>query len=217
MNTQRKSGARRLPARLETKSGYDFYEIASLLQKSLRRGDLVYAARAANELLPKYANYVWNRLMTVSAEDCAEMVTGEIVALYEAWHKVNQGQKGSPRGRVFVAKAIVLLSKSRHSRDSDELNILVSDRLPDDEFDQAVDSVESVLDVPPEHFEIPRYVFDVHTRRGKRMGKTRRDFLVEEHEALTDQSTLFDNFDEMVGSDDYVPPAVSWDESEGQR
>jgi hypothetical protein len=55
--------------KLFTKSGLDFFEVASLLQKSLRRGDITFASRAANELLPKYGQYVWGRLMTVSAED----------------------------------------------------------------------------------------------------------------------------------------------------
>jgi hypothetical protein len=69
---------------LFTKNGRDFYEVASLLQKSLRRGDIVLASRAANELLPRYANYFWNRLLVVSAEDCHDLVTGEVVALYDA-------------------------------------------------------------------------------------------------------------------------------------
>ena len=93
-----------------TKSGYDFYEVASLLQKSLRRGDITLAATAANELFPYYANYIWNRLLTVSAEDCADMVTTEVVALYDAWLKVNDRGK-KDRGRIFFAKAIVLLAK----------------------------------------------------------------------------------------------------------
>src|SRR3954470_3106395 len=120
--------------KLWTKNGRDFYEVASLLQKSLRRGDIVMAARAVNELLPRYANYCWNRLMTVSAEDCADMVTGEIVALYDAWAKVNESSRDNSKGRVFFAKAIVILARCRHSRDADELNLLVADRLPDDEF-----------------------------------------------------------------------------------
>ena len=37
--------------RLVTKNGRDFYEVASLLQKSLRRGDIVMCSRAVNELL----------------------------------------------------------------------------------------------------------------------------------------------------------------------
>lgn len=36
----------------------------------------------------------------------------------------------------------------------------------------------------PENVELPEYTFDVHTRKGKRAGKTKEDFFREEHAAL---------------------------------
>jgi len=190
-----------------TKGGYDFYEVASLLQKTLRRGDTELAARAANELFPKYTNYVWNRLMTVSAEDCASLVTTEIVALYDAWEKVNAGKSGKDKGRVFIAKAIVILAKCKHSRDADELNLLISDRYPEDSFAaEVISAVEEKIGIDSESFAIPDYVYDVHTRRGKRLGKTKPQFLREESEGLTNMTTVFDNLNEMIDSKTYVAP-----------
>lgn len=189
-----------------TDGGYDFYVVASLLQKSLRRGDVEMCARAANELFPRYVNYTWNRLMTVSAEDCEDMVTQEIVALYDAWLKVNEKKSPKSKGRIFFAKAIILLAKARHSRDADELNILVSDRLPDVEFRKALNEIEEVWEEADREVKIPNYVYDVHTYRGKRMGKTKRMFLIEESAALTDKSSVFENLDEMIESRDYVKP-----------
>src|SRR5215471_14129724 len=123
-----------------TKNGRDFYEVSSLQQKSLRRGDLIMSARAASELLPKYASYVWNRLMVVSAEDCGDLVTGEVVALYDAWSKVRPAPSASKplKGYIFFFKALVILARCRHSRDADEVLLLVTERLPDAEFDDAV-------------------------------------------------------------------------------
>jgi replication-associated recombination protein RarA len=196
--------------KLMTKNGRDFYVVASLLQKSLRRGDIVLASRAANELLPKYANYCWNRLMTVSAEDCADFVTGEIVALYDAWSHVNRSDRDNARGRIFLAKAIIVLARARHSRDADELNLLVSDRMPDAVFDAALANCGDLVE--PVDFawdgEVPQWVYDCHTRIGKSRGKTKADFVREEHDALTDQQTLFTNFDEMADSSEYVEPQV---------
>jgi hypothetical protein len=191
-----------------TKGGYDFYEVASLLQKSLRRGDMTLAARAANELFPKYTNYIWNRLMTVSAEDCASLVTTEIVALYDGWEKVNAGKPGKDKGRVFIAKAIVILAKCKHARDADELNLLVSDRYPEDSFAaEVIGQVEDLLGVDTsEDFRIPGYVYDIHTRRGKRAGKTKPQFMAEESAALTDKSSVFDNLDQMIDSGTFVAP-----------
>ena len=199
--------------KLSTKNGYDFFAISSLLQKSLRRGDVVLAARAANELLPRYGNYVWNRLLTVSAEDCAELVTGEVIALYLAWCKVSKDSspntKPAQRGhRIFIQKAIVLLAKSKHSRDADELGQLVSDRMPKAVFEKALAEAEAVPD--DESFEIPEWVYDMHTSKGKRAGGTRDQFLRAEHDALMARSSIFCNFDEMVASWGYVEPDVKY-------
>ncbi len=199
---------------LLTKNGHDFYVVSSLLQKSLRRGDVVLAASACAELLPKYANYCWNRLLTVSAEDCHGLVTQEIVALYQAWKKVTGNstskKSGLPPGHVFFAKAIVLLAQCQHSRDADELLHLIVNRIPTDEFERGLHAVEEVLDADAGDFDIPEWVLDVHTREGRRAGKTRADFVREEHDALTNASTMFGNFDEMASSDSYVQPEFEW-------
>jgi hypothetical protein len=198
---------------LFTKNGRDFLEVASLLQKSLRRGDVVMCSRAVNELLPRYANYCWNRMMTVSAEDCADLVTGEVVALYDAWVKVNAGKGDKSKGRVFFAKAIIILARCRHSRDADELNLLVADRLPDDEFDAAIAACEpQVTDVDDPDWTIPEWALDVHTRRGRVRGKTKKQFIREEHDALVRPMTLFENFDEMAASRTYVEPQLKFGE-----
>jgi hypothetical protein len=172
------------------------------------------ASRAMTELMPRYANYVWNRLMVVSAEDCSEMVTHEVVGLYDAWTKVVTDTKPDTRpgkrGRdIFLAKAIVLLAKSKHSRDADELLLLVADRIPDDEFDAAIDQCEAVA-VDDADWQVPDYVFDVHTQRGKKRGRTRKQFIRDEHDALAESSTIFTNFDEMAASDTYVQPELEW-------
>lgn len=199
--------------KLTTQNGHDFFVVSSCLQKALRRGDIVLAARACNELLPRYANYVWNRLMTVSAEDCAGIITGEVMALYLAYCKVTQGKppinrRGKAEGRIFFAKAIVLLGKSKHSRDADELGQLVSDRMPDELFAEALQAVEDEMG-STENLEVPDYVYDVHTRQGKRRGSTREDFLRDEHAVM--DSSVFANFDEMLATWGYCDPVLDFD------
>lgn len=42
--------------------------------------------------------------------------------------------------------------------------------------------------------DVPEYTFDVHTRKGRKMGRTKEQFFHEEHEALTPRVPgLFDN------------------------
>ena len=76
---------------LRTQRGYDFYLVSSSLQKAIRRGDVRCAGYFALELFPKYSEYCWKRLLTVSAEDCYGPITKEIMALYEGFKIVNKG------------------------------------------------------------------------------------------------------------------------------
>ena len=79
---------------MKTQRGYDFYLVSSSLQKAVRRGDARLAGYFALELFPKYSEYCWKRLLTISAEDCYGPITKEIMALYDAFHVVNKGKKG---------------------------------------------------------------------------------------------------------------------------
>ena len=63
---------------LRTKRGYDLYEVASALQKAIRRNETAIAGYFALELLESgYHNYVWKKLLTISAEDCHGVITQE--------------------------------------------------------------------------------------------------------------------------------------------
>ena len=176
---------------LVTQNGYDFYEVSSALQKSIRRGDLKLAGYMALELFPRYSKYCWKRLLTISAEDCYGVVTQEIWSLYQAFKMVNEGKSGDRMGgRVFISKAVILLCQCKHNRDADLLSNYVHDRkwgLTDEEIEAYFDEVRRTK------AEIPEYVYDVHTIKGKRRGKTKADFFSDEEMALSmRQPSLFD-------------------------
>lgn len=177
---------------LRTQRGYDFYEVASALQKSIRRGDVRLAGYMALELFPRYAEYCWKRLLTVSAEDCHGLVTQEIKALYDAFWVINKGKKGDDlKGRIFISKAVIILCTCGHSRDADVLSNYIYDKkasLTDEQIENLFDEVRK------ESAQIPNYVYDVHTRKGRAMGKTKTQFFVEEDKALVNrQISLFDD------------------------
>ncbi len=179
-----------------TKNGYSMFEMSSMIQKAIRRCDIPHAAYAANELSVKYRAYLWKRLLTVSAEDCYGIMTKEIVALQQADEYVNRKNKPGETNDLFIAKAVVLLCMARKNRDADYVacNFMWGDRkLTDEEYDQFVDYeiVEKLKSV--DRFDVPGYVNDVHTYKGRRMGKTQMDFFREENEALEPhQMSLFD-------------------------
>lgn len=175
---------------LLTQRGYDFYEVASALQKAIRRGDTRVAGYFGIELFPRYHNYVWKRLLTVSAEDCAGVITQEIKSLHDSFLFVNKGKKGDQiGGRVFLSKAIILLCMTKHNRDADLLTNYIYDLKATLDDKQIEDYLTEVRKEP---IQVPEYVYDVHTRKGKQMGKTKQDFFIEEQKALeNEQTSLF--------------------------
>lgn len=181
--------------KIRTIHGYDFFEVSSAMQKAIRRGDARVAGFFALELWhSNYRDYVWKRLYTISAEDCYGLITHEIEALWQGHELVNKNlnkNKTGPKGRIFVSKAVLLLCECRKSRDADHLQNLVYDR-------NDVDVERWIDDVRAFPIEIPPYTYDVHTRKGKKSGRTKDEFFREEYEALRPRDPgLFD---------DLVPP-----------
>src|SRR4051794_10623319 len=99
--------------RLHTKRGYNLFEVASCLQKAIRRGDTGLAGYMAIELFESgFAHYCWKRLLTISAEDCAGIITQEVKALHDSFALLNQDAK-KLRSRIFISKAVIILCQSR--------------------------------------------------------------------------------------------------------
>ena len=106
--------------RLRTVRGYDFGEVSSAMQKALRRGDAHLAGYWAIELWSSgYGNYVWKRLLTVSAEDCWGILTQEVKALHDSYLHVNKNVAAAEaKGRIFISKAVILLAMAKKNRDA---------------------------------------------------------------------------------------------------
>ena len=177
---------------LVTKHGHNFYDIASMLQKAIRRGDIDRAGYAANELFYQYQTYLWKRLYVISCEDCYGIMTQEIVALKMAHDFVNKGKPTTQQDLIFVSKAITLLCMARKNRDACYVacNFMFPNRtleveeIPYAEIDKC--------GLPDD--KIPDWVYDVHTAKGKAMGKTTMDMTITEGRALEPhQMSLFDD------------------------
>ena len=141
-----------------------------------------------------YREYVWRRLLTISAEDCWGVITHEVEALFRSWQFIDRKKKGA--GRVFVAKATILLAEARKCRDADHLTNLVYDPATIDAAALEAELVEARAHPEP----IPDYAYDCHTFKGKQAGKTKQQFFVEEHQALQPrQAGLFDQDIEEFG------------------
>jgi replication-associated recombination protein RarA len=176
-----------------TNRGHNLFDIMSLLQKSIRRNDRRLAAYAVCEMHPTYHKACWRRLLTIGAEDVAEPVHREIMALYQAAEEVNKGKKASDVDCVlFQLKAAFLLCDAIKSRDTDNFIYVQykNRKITDEEVQQALSELEDSEKIQ----ELPEYVYDKHTLIGKRRGDTKTSFLFRETAALTPKTskTFFD-------------------------
>lgn len=185
---------------LRTIRHYDFYEVASALQKSIRRGDVKTAGYFGLELFESgFHLYCWKRLLTISAEDCHGVITKEIKALFDSFELINKGRPKSkkPAGRIFISKAVILLCGSVKNRDADHLQNFIYDykiNLSDSEIEKLLTEAREGIK------EIPQYTFDCHTRKGKNMGKTKEEFMKSELNCLKPrQKGMFDDLPETQG------------------
>ena len=132
-------------------SEYDFWEVLSAMQKSIRRGLEDEALFWGTELYLKgAAPHAWNRLLIIASEDIglASSTVGLLVkSLHDSWKQLPKESKDDG-GRLFFIHALLLLVRAPKSRIVDHALITY---------------FEGVR--PPR--EIPDYALDMHTRRGR--------------------------------------------------
>jgi replication-associated recombination protein RarA len=179
-----------------TRHHHNMYDMASMMQKAIRRCDVQLASYAAYELYGNYSAYMWRRLLVISAEDCYGIITKEIIALKLADDTVNKNRKGYDKDAIFVAKAVYLLCIARKSRDACFVacEFMIPDKcLNEDEIPNVTQEELDAMEIKDK--DIPDWVFDVHTIKGKSMGKTDVQMTVEEQDALNPktQMSLFDD------------------------
>lgn len=153
-----------------TKNGHDMFLVSWLLERAIRSNDDVKAGYLANELMVRYREFLWRRLIAISSEINFQPVTSEILGLKKA---DDMQPTTSPKSSIFVAKAVTVLLKVVKYGGCD---------FCDKDFAYPVIHLK---DYDSKHMIIPDYVFDCHTHRGKKMGKTKKEFIVAEQTALT--------------------------------
>ena len=152
--------------RVETAHGFRADELISTFQKSIRRGLTENAALVAYELYVTSAEleeHLWRRLEVISVEDVG-LANPIAPALVEALYRMHERAVRATGDRfLFLLHGVRLLAGSKKDRSTDEMaNWIV----------RVVDSGER----PP---EVPDFAFDMHTRRGREMGRDLRHFLRE--------------------------------------
>jgi replication-associated recombination protein RarA len=140
-----------------TVGGYLCGEVASALQKDIRRGNEREAVFWATELaLSGFSNYCWKRLRIIASEDVglgSPMMPVLVRTLYENFVEQKKADGGDERNAMlFLVHAVLALSRAEKSRMVDTAYVVAmggSSGRP--------------------HPEIPDYALDMHTGAGRRM------------------------------------------------
>lgn len=140
-------------AEQHTIGGYNCAEVASALQKCIRRGLEPDALFWATELdRSNFGEYVWKRLRIISSEDVGladPLAAPAVRTLYGNWRdqKKKDDTRHAPE-RLFLVHAVMLLCRSAKSRTVDHALIVN-------------------YEGPRPKREIPDFAIDRHTSRGR--------------------------------------------------
>jgi replication-associated recombination protein RarA len=152
--------------RVTTVHGFAADELISTFQKSIRRGLTENAALVAYEMYVTSAEleeHLWRRLEVISVEDVG-LANPQAPLVVEALYRMH-ARVPRPTGDrfLFLLHCVRLLAGGAKDRATDEMANWIS---------RVVDSGERLP-------EIPDVALDMHTRRGREMGRGIEHFLVE--------------------------------------
>jgi replication-associated recombination protein RarA len=148
-------------ATMQTPNGHLAGEVASALQKSIRRGLERESLYWASELYGAgFGDYAFRRLRIIASEDVGmadPMVAVQVRALSENFNDQRRHNKTSKSGsisgeRLFLIQAVLVLVRAPKSRMVDHIAMAIFEG-----------------ERPP--MEMPDWALDKHTARGKRMGR----------------------------------------------
>jgi replication-associated recombination protein RarA len=153
-----------------TKHGYALDEVVSALQKSIRRADADAAMFWAVELNESgYGAYCWRRLMIIAAEDVglADPFAAVLVHALHGnslvhWQNMRGDRETKSRARwdgLSLLEAVAYLARCAKNRETADAYSVIERRM----------ALGELLDIPD-------VALDVHTRRGRSMGRDERHF-----------------------------------------
>lgn len=170
-------------AQVVTPGGYICGEVASAMQKCIRRGLADDALYWATELdLAGYGEYVFKRLRIIASEDVGlgePLASATIQALYQSWLDVRRKKDTlhAPE-RLFLVHAVLFLAASRKSRMVDHALVVM---------------YEGRRDPRP----IPDFALDRHTVRGRAAKRAWRHFW-QHGSHLENKAALDDPYEEQA-------------------
>lgn len=143
------------PYKIDVIGGYDFDEVASSFQKSLRRGHEYEAAFWCYILHESsYYRYAWKRLLVVASEDVGNGTPEAAILVHSLQQNyqycITSVNRGKNDALVFLFQAVMFICRAEKSREADSLANLIRTR-----YEQG------------ERIKVAEYALDMHTKRGR--------------------------------------------------
>lgn len=177
----RKTAAEDRWASVRTRHDLAADEVISALQKEIRRGNAENAALLVYEMITTSSELeakMWQRLLTISVEDVGWGNQEAPVIVHTLYRMHELFERGEGERRLFAIHAARLLCRSVKDRSSDEMSAWIKGEV---ENDRRLPS-------------IPDYALDMHTARGRAMGRGARHFYEEASRVspeLADRDTTY--------------------------
>jgi replication-associated recombination protein RarA len=145
----------KMPYQIRLVNDYQFDEVASALQKSIRRNveyDACYWAFIIHE--SSYYKYVWKRLMIIASEDVGNATPEAALIVHALQQNYQNAIMSTNRTKndalQFIMQAVMYLCRAEKSREADSITNLIRTNYEKGNF-----------------LDIPDAALDVHTKRGR--------------------------------------------------
>lgn len=177
--------------RIKTINDFDFFEVSSAFQKSIRRGIENEAIRWGIELFESnYAKYLWDRMFVIASEDIGlaepDFIT-RLVSMKQSYDYLEKNRPKKVSKRLVLLQAIISMVHAKKSRYID--------------LCYSVYWIEDRKNIA--NCEIPDYAYDMHTLKGKIKGRGLEHFYKE--------GALINNANKMEKEEEFEEIAMQID------
>lgn len=143
------------PYELTLIHGYQFDEVASAIQKSIRRNEEYNACFWVFIMHESgYFNYCWKRLMIIASEDIGNATPEAAILVHSLQQSYKTAISSLNRNKndalQFLMQATMYLCRAKKCREADSLANLIRTNIEQGNM-----------------LEVPEYAVDVHTARGR--------------------------------------------------
>lgn len=159
----------------------------AMIRKSIETLDIENLGYALNESRFSQREDMWKIVYTVAKD---YELQNEILSLKISDDMINGSKKAEEKDEIFISKAVMIIMYKIFGYDTCISNIQICNSNFLDWSNYYVKDIRQ----SPTRMTIPEYVYDVHTIKGKKMGKTDWQMNIDEYEGLFPKHKgFFDN------------------------